>query len=62
MVVARVLAVNGGGTRKPMEVIEVIGRDDGSVVLPSEETTEGLFGLAESLQEIPALPRLLVRH
>ncbi|MGM7449119.1 TonB-dependent receptor [Idiomarina sp. ST20R2A10] len=38
---------------KPMEVIEVIGRDDGSVVLPSEETTEGLFGLAESLQEIP---------
>ncbi len=38
---------------KPMEVIEVIGRDDGSVVLPSEETTEGLFGLAERLQEIP---------
>ena len=38
---------------KPMEVIEVIGRDDGSVVLPSEEETEGLFGLAESLQEIP---------
>ncbi|MDV6328597.1 TonB-dependent receptor [Idiomarina sp. Sol25] len=38
---------------KPMEVIEVIGRDDGSVVLPSEEATEGLFGLAESLQEIP---------
>ncbi|MGM7319339.1 TonB-dependent receptor [Idiomarina sp. ST10R2A5] len=38
---------------KPMEVIEVIGRDDSGVVLPSEESTEGLFGLAESLQDIP---------
>jgi len=38
---------------KPMEVIEVIGRDDSGVVLPSEDSTEGLFGLAESLQDIP---------
>lgn len=38
---------------KPIEIIEVIGRDTSSVVLPSEESTEGLFGLAESLQDIP---------
>ncbi len=38
---------------KPIEIIEVIGRDSSSVVLPSEDSTEGLFGLAESLQEIP---------
>jgi len=34
---------------KPIEVIEVIGRSDSDVVLPSEKSTEGLFGLAESL-------------
>lgn len=38
---------------KPIEILEVIGRDTSSVVLPSEESTEGLFGLSESLQEIP---------
>ena len=38
---------------KPIEIIEVIGRDSSAVVLPSEDSTEGLFGLAESLQEIP---------
>ncbi|WP_241970309.1 TonB-dependent receptor [Idiomarina seosinensis] len=39
--------------QEPMEVIEVIGRDTETLVLPSEEETEGLFGLAESLKDIP---------
>lgn len=38
---------------KPIEIIEVIGRDTPAVVLPSEEGTDGLFGLSESLQDIP---------
>ncbi|RUO39885.1 TonB-dependent receptor [Aliidiomarina taiwanensis] len=38
---------------KPIEVIEVIGRSSDTPVLPSEEQAEGLFGLAQSLQDIP---------
>lgn len=47
------VAFHAVAQEKPIEIIEVIGRDTSSVVLPSEESTEGLFGLAESLQEIP---------
>lgn len=36
-----------------IEVIEVKGRSSDTPVLPSEENTEGLFGLAESLKDIP---------
>ena len=39
--------------QEPMEVIEVMGRDSEQLVLPSEDETEGLFGLAESLKDIP---------
>lgn len=39
--------------QEPMEIIEVMGRDSEQVVLPSEDQTEGLFGLAESLKDIP---------
>lgn len=38
---------------KPIEVIEVMGRSNDSPVLPGEESAEGLFGLAQSLQDIP---------
>jgi outer membrane receptor protein involved in Fe transport len=47
------VAFQASAQEKPIEIIEVIGRDTSSVVLPSEDSTEGLFGLAESLQEIP---------
>lgn len=47
------VAFHAVAQEKPIEIIEVIGRDTSSVVLPSEESTEGLFGLAESLQDIP---------
>jgi len=39
--------------QEPVEVIEVIGRANSSQALPSDEKTEGLFGLAESLKDIP---------
>nr|WP_262339983.1 TonB-dependent receptor [Idiomarina sp. OT37-5b] len=39
--------------QEPMEVIEVMGRDSERLLLPSEDETEGLFGLAESLKDIP---------
>lgn len=38
---------------KPIEVLKVIGRNYETVVLPSEGSTEGLFGLAKNLQDIP---------
>ena len=47
------VAFQASAQEKPIEIIEVIGRDTSSVVLPSEEDTDGLFGLSESLQEIP---------
>jgi outer membrane receptor protein involved in Fe transport len=47
------VAFHAVAQEKPIEIIEVIGRDTSSVVLPSEESTEGLFGLAASLQDIP---------
>lgn len=42
-----------GFAQEPMEVIEVMGRNSETAQLPSDEQTEGLFGLAESLQDIP---------
>ncbi|GEM_PF-3210783 len=54
------IAFQASAQEKPIEIIEVIGRDTSSVVLPSEKSTEGLFGLAESLQDIPVLRRLLM--
>ncbi|ATZ72556.1 TonB-dependent receptor [Idiomarina sp. X4] len=47
------VAFHAVAQEKPIEIIEVIGRDTSSVVLPSEEGTDGLFGLSESLQDIP---------
>jgi len=39
--------------QQPVEIIEVIGRANTTQTLPSDEQTEGLFGLAESLKDIP---------
>ncbi|WP_404403013.1 TonB-dependent receptor [Idiomarina seosinensis] len=36
-----------------MEIIEVMGRDSEVPVMPSEKQTDGLFGLADSLKDIP---------
>jgi len=39
--------------QEPMEVIEVMGREADQVMLPSDDNTEGLFGLAANLKDIP---------
>lgn len=51
--VAVAMSVHVQAQQQPIEVIEVMGRSTNGPVLPAEEDTEGLFGLAESLKDIP---------
>ena len=46
--------------QEPIEIIEVTGEGE-TLVLPSEEPVEGVFGLSDALQEIPRAATMISR-